>query len=328
MQADREWIETLGELGRAIASITPWYLAPWQYAIAQNPVVAGASAAMAAFSYWRGKSLSTRIADRARAAWSIGHNPQQEALRPSVFDRLALTLLGSPGAKAAWVFTSGKLFPAFVMLLALLVPAMFVDRSLLWLKSSHGDICPSQTRYEDLSSVIGQWQEIEFRADDPCMATKFRVRQGRRYELRLTLPPKGEWKDAGNEADWTGLDFSKLGWGQALIMYVGTPMRRNVGEPWFVPIARVGAYGSEEYALKPADTIEGLKPRDTMTSVITPRKNGQLFLFVNDAHSGFLPLAWLESNARQKSGWSAPHLYGNNTGTATVWIRREDRQDD
>ena len=105
------------------------------------------------------------------------------------------------------------------MLLALLVPAMFVDRSLLWLKSSHGDICPSQTRYEDLSSVIGQWQEIEFRADDPCMATKFRVRQGRRYELRLTLPPKGEWKDAGNEADWTGLDFSKLGWGQALIMY-------------------------------------------------------------------------------------------------------------
>ncbi len=167
-----------------------------------------------------------------------------------------------------------------------------------------------------------------FRADDPCLATKFRVRQGRRYELRLKLPAKGEWNDAGNDADWTGLNFSKLSWAQALIMYAGTPTRRNLGEPWFVPIARVGTFGSEEYVLTSADAAEGMKPRETMTSVLAPRKNDELFLFVNDAYSGLFPLAWLEPAARQKTGWSAHHLYGNNSGTATVSIRREDGEND
>ena len=326
-QLDQDWVETLGAVGRSVASITPWYLAPWQNAIAQNPIVAAILAALAFFCYRRGKSLRIGIADRARAAWGIGHNTQQ-ALRPSILDRLALALLGSPRAKATWAFTSGKLFPAFAGLLAVLLPAILIDRTLFWLKSTRGQICASQTPFEDLRGVTGQWQDIVFRADDPCLATKYRVRQGRRYELRLQLPPKGQWNDAGNEADWTGLNFSKLSWSQALIMYAGTPTRRSLREPWFVPIARVGNFGSEEYVLTPADVAEGKKPRETMTSVIAPRRNGELFLFVNDAYSGLFPLAWLEPAARQKTGWSAHHLYGNNSGTATVSIRREDGEND
>jgi hypothetical protein len=87
-------------------------------------------------------------------------------------------------------------------------------------------------------------------------------------------------------------------------------------------------YGSEEYVLTPADVVEGQKPRETMTSVIVPLKNGELFLFVNDAYSGLFPLAWLEPAARRTSGWSARHLYGNNSGTAKVSIRREDGEND
>jgi hypothetical protein len=111
-------------------------------------------------------------------------------------------------------------------------------------------------------------------------------------------------------------------------MYVSTPARRHLSEPWFVPIARVGTYGSEDYVLTPADVVEGMKPRQTMTSVITPRKNGELFLFVNDAYSGLFPLAWLDPVARQKTGWSTRHLYGNNSGAAVVAIRREDGEAD
>jgi uncharacterized protein (DUF2235 family) len=327
-QLDQDWVVTLGGVGKVVASITPWYLAPWQNAIAQNPVVAILLAGLAILSYWHGKWLSIRIADRARAAWSIGRSAGQTVLRPSVFDKLALWLLGSPRAKATWAFTSSKLFPAFAGLVAVLLSAILIDRAVFWTKSSRGKICVTQTRFEDLRPVRGQWQDIVFKADDPCLATKFRVRQGRRYELLLTLPPKGEWNDAGNEADWTGLDFSKLSWGQSLAMHAGSPVRRNLSEAWFVPIARVGTYGWEEYALTAADVAEGKKPREKMTSIITPRKNDELFLFVNDAYSGFLPLAWLEPIARRSSGWSAPHLYGNNSGTATVSIRREDRQDD
>ena len=127
VQLDQNWIVTLGEVGKFVASITPWYLAPWQNAIAQNPFVAGILAVLAFYSYRRGKSLSIRIADRARVAWSIGHDAEQRVLRPSIVDGLALRLLGSLRAKATWAFTSGKLFPAFAGLLAVLLPAI-LDR--------------------------------------------------------------------------------------------------------------------------------------------------------------------------------------------------------
>ena len=91
-------------------------------------------------------------------------------------------------------------------------------------------------------------------------------------------------------------------------MYAGTPTRRNLGEPWFVPIARVGTYGSEEYVLTSSDATEGMKPRETMTSVIAPRKNGELFLFVNDAYSGLFPLAWLESTLGRRPDGRPPSL--------------------
>jgi len=325
---DAGWVQTLGEVGKFVASITPWYLAPWQSAIAQNAVVAAILVALAILFYWRGSVLKLRIADRARAAWSIGHNRQPATLRQSFADTIALKLVRSPRAKATWAFSAGKLFPAFAMLLAVLVPTIMLDRTVFWLKYTSGKICTSHIPYEKLRPVTGKWQEISFKADDPCMTTEYRLRKGHRYELLLQLPHNGQWNDAGNEADWTGLDFSKLSWGQALAMHLGASARRKLGEPWFAPIARVGMYGSEEYALTPADVVEGQKPRETMTSVIVPLKNGELFLFVNDAYSGLFPLAWLEPTARRKSGWSARHLYGNNFGTAKVSIRREDGEND
>ena len=239
-------------------------------AIAQNPFVAGILAVLAFCSYRRGKSLSIRIADRARAAWSIGHDAGQRVLRPSIVDGLALRLLGSSRAKATWAFTSGKLFSAFAGLLAVLLPAILIDRTLYWLKSSRGEICASQTQFEDLRGVTGQWQNIVFRADDPCVATKFRVRQGRRYEL-LAVPPKGEWGDAGNEADWTGLNFSKLSWRQALAMYAAAPSAAIWARRGLCRL-RALAFGWEEYVLTPADVAEGKKPRETMTSIISPAK--------------------------------------------------------
>src|SRR6185295_3190280 len=92
---DAGWVQTLGEVGKFVASIKPWYLAPWQSAIAQNAVVAAILVALAILSYWRGSVLKLRIADRARAAWSIGHNRQPATLRQSFADTIALKLVRS-----------------------------------------------------------------------------------------------------------------------------------------------------------------------------------------------------------------------------------------
>jgi hypothetical protein len=62
-----------------------------------------------------------------------------------------------------------------------------------------------------------------------------------------------------------------------------------------VPVVRVGDTGLEYY------------PILEKTSTIRPKKDGQLFLYVNDA----LPPC---------PGWDC--LYRNNSGTATVTLRR------
>ena len=152
-----DWVGTLGDVGNAVASVTPWYLAPVaQCDSAKSRSSPAILAALAVFSYWRGKSLSIRIADRARAAWSIGHNTQHGALRPSVLDRLALKLLGSPRAKATWALTSGKLFPAFAgSCCARACPCDIGRPNALLAEVLAGEICASQTPYEDLRGVIG-----------------------------------------------------------------------------------------------------------------------------------------------------------------------------
>ena len=109
-------------------------------------------------------------------------------------------------------------------------------------------------------------------------------------------------------------------------MYIGAVFRRHLSDAWFVPIVRVGQYGSDERALVSADLAGETNPSRKVTGVLAPRTNGELFLFVNDAYSGLLPLAWLEEKARSVSGGWARHLYGNNVGTADVRIRREGGQ--
>ncbi|MBI2494620.1 MAG: hypothetical protein HYV94_21330, partial [Candidatus Rokubacteria bacterium] len=82
----------------------------------------------------------------------------------------------------------------------------------------------------------------------------------------------------------------------AAVMLAFAPFKRSFGREWFQPIARIGRYGKDPYSLGAPS--------------LRARTAGELFLFVNDAVVGVPGL------------WSV--LYGNNTGSATVTIRRID----
>jgi hypothetical protein len=318
----------LGEVGDFIASITPKYLSPWLNAFTQNPVVAGVLALAALFFAWRGKILRTLIGDRAREAWGMGRNVPTTAPGGSRLDRMVLRLNDSPQVNAAWNLVTWKVFPTFALGLTVILLLAFLDRSAFWLRSSTGNICVSETANEKLQLIDAQWRDITFRADDPCMATGYRLSRDRKYEIVINLLDDANWTDAGNAAYLPGLDFTKLSWRDAVAMNVGSLIRRHMWEPWFVPVARIGKYGSDEHVLVPVDVDGRKKPLRTMTTVLSPRSNGELFLFVNDAYSGLFPLAWIEPNARKATGLWAPHLYGNNEGTAQVRIRREGGRSD
>jgi hypothetical protein len=315
-ESDVNWLAPVSTVYERIDALAPSYVQPWLDAVARNPIVATILVLIAIVSYWRGKSLKVAIADRSQRAWNIGKMRSSRA-RPSLLDRLALRLLGSPAANTAWRFTSWKVFPALALLAAAVVMVTVIDRAAFWLQSSLGAICVSAPDIGKLPLVQEAKETRVFRTVEPCMATGLRLSRHHRYEISMQIPDGVAWKDRTLQADLTGLgNLSPL---ETLVMSAGVPVRRHLGAPWFVPIARVGQYGSDEHVLTSSDVAGGAKPRRILTSVIAPRRDGELFLFVNDAYSGLFPLGWITP---ETGDWKARHLYANNHGTANVTVRR------
>jgi hypothetical protein len=85
------------------------------------------------------------------------------------------------------------------------------------------------------------------------------------------------------------------------------PLKRHLFDERFKVVARVGSVGSDERVLAPDDD-----PKSNMLNVqITPRRSGELFLYVNDA-------IW---------GWPSLYrcFYDGNSGQATVVVQRPRR---
>ena len=315
-----DWQGPLGDLNEFAGSLAPSYVKPWLEAFANNPTTAAILAIVGLLSWWRGTGLKATIAERARVAWNVGNAKLPASPGPSYLDALALRLLASEPANASWHFAAWRLFPFVALLSAAILAVATLDRTAFWLQSSTGKICQSKSVSRNL--VLAQEQSFDFDTRDPCMATGLRLSRDHSYEISIEIPDTAAWTDGGNEADLTGLGLAKLGWLQTLIMASGVPARRHLQAPWFVPIARVGTYGSDEHVIVSSDVDGTAKPRKLMTSVLAPRSSGELFLFVNDAYSGLFPLSFLEPMARQNSGWFERHLYGNNGGIAKVKVRR------
>ena len=316
---NEDFVGPLSDIYQSVDSLAPSYVQPWLDAIARSPIVAAILALIAIVSYWRGKSLKNTIVDRSQLAWNIGKTRSSQA-RSSLLDRLALRLLASPAANATWRFASWKAFPAIALLAAAIVVVTVLDRTAFWLQSSAGGICASSPAKADGLPLVQATQETRvFQTAEPCMATGLRLSKDHRYEISIEIPDDAPWKDGKLPADLAGL--RDLSWPRALMMSTGVPLRRRLGAPWFVPIARVGKHGSDEHVLTPSDVEGTAKPRKILTSVIGPRRDGELFLFVNDAYSGLFPLQWLISTM-SKDYSQARHFYENNEGTATVKVRR------
>jgi hypothetical protein len=80
-------------------------------------------------------------------------------------------------------------------------------------------------------------------------------------------------------------------------------MRRELIRPWFRIVARTGGVGGEESFLDP-------DPKDfSIDEVLKATRDGELFLFVNDAVLGVPGLEGV--------------FYPNNAGTADVTITRK-----
>jgi hypothetical protein len=87
-------------------------------------------------------------------------------------------------------------------------------------------------------------------------------------------------------------------------MIAAVPLRRELIRPWFRVVVRLGGTGGEENFLDP-----DVADKFLVDEVVTARRDGELFLFVNDAVIGIPGLYNV--------------FYQNNQGSSKVTITRQ-----
>ena len=267
---------------RALNALVPAFASRWIDAFATNPGWFVLGAGLVSFFMWRGGRLGAQIVDEMRALWQTG-----------------ATTANPPGGwiyrlrtnRVYVVFFHGLkryVLPTAFAVIFLLGAMVILSRTAFMIASSWGLVCSTPRTVEPT-----------FRTSALCAATGVTLEAGARY--RITLTPEQRWDDNGIVPDgFEGFGREKMTWP----MYLGLPLRRSLTEPWFRPLARIGATGNDVYVLRPA----AASGTTTLVSEITARTAGPLFLYVNDT---VIPLPWL-----------ADFFYTNNRGTAKVQVDR------
>ncbi len=255
---------------RAAGAILPAVAGEWVEAFAANPGWFGVWAAVVAALMMVGRRLEYRTSDRMRNLWQA--RPTSGAWP----ERWPYRLRTHPLYR--WFFRLGKLhvLPTFFAALIVFVVFAGLSRVAFAITSSLGFVCRSSGM---ILLAKGPIVREGFRTDALCWASGLYLEAGRRY--RITIEPGSPWQDRGIDA---GPELTELEHPATTApLSLGLPFRRWLAEPWFRPIARVGARGSDEYVLTPADPSAHPAASPGLVSVIRTRTSGELFLYVNDA---------------------------------------------
>ena len=140
-----------------------------------------------------------------------------------------------------------------------------------------------------------------FDTSEFCRATGIELKSGgTRYTI--TIRPKSDWVDAGIPVKPGNSPLESASLFRKMLLYLGVPLRRELFEGWFTITVRYGGIGGEEafYYPDPTDPV--------IEFPLVPTRDGELFVFVNDAVLGIPGLYGL--------------FYWDNSGTAEISLKR------
>ena len=158
----------------------------------------------------------------------------------------------------------------------------------------------------ELKEVGQKSDPIEFGPSDLCTATRIMLTRGAHYRATIVpIEPVLAWSNGLTKFDFPIGGFATTEpppWYIRLYYSLFLPFRREFNHDWFRIVLRFGEIGGEEtfYDPDPTDPVIEFPFR--------PTRDGELFVFVNDAVIG-LPGLYRA-------------FYRNNTGTARLTIER------
>jgi hypothetical protein len=171
-------------------------------------------------------------------------------------------------------------------------------------------ICPAscEVRPNENDAALRHPDKV-FNISAVCKPTGIWVEQGLKYSIKLTAPgPKSgsPWKDGDITVSTRGPDTASMTFTDRLRQILYWPLKRHLFVQAFKVIARVGSTGSDETVLEADDD----KRTNDLDVVITPRRDGELFFYVNDS-------IWALDSQQDGS-----NFYKDNVGTATIEVRQ------
>ncbi len=203
-----------------------------------------------------------------------------------------------------WVLTKTKKYvaPAIFAGMFAYLGLTFVSHAFFNIQDHAGLVC----RDTGIAGGLAPGEKktlASFRPSELCQDMKVSVEKNAKYLLKITGTKS--FRDGDTEA-FKGIYFlDPLGTLPKIMMLARLPLRRELTRPWFRIVARFGSQGGEETFLDPdPDSKDG-----SIAEVIQATRNGELYLFVNDAVLGIPGLYG--------------YFYSDNTGTAEVTITRQ-----
>jgi len=294
-----------------IGIFLPDLVSPWLRAFKSHPGPLSSLVILLVGLIYIGGQLQVSIADRMRALWKPFTHPTTSATTTATLPNDIIYRFRTHWMyQAFFKFMKQQALPFMAGLVSVVLIFQGASQILFSMMNSGGFVC-NETQ-ESHVAVKGTSTKV-FSTNAVCWASGIQLKAGKRYRLTLTMNDQAPWNDNGIPTDVNGFTWEKM----TPPMYAGLLLRRHLGEPWFKPIARIGSQGSDEYPLHltippstPSD--ETIMPISTLITELKARRDGELFLFINDA---ILP---------GPEPWQV--FYQNNHGDATIMIQPLEEQ--
>jgi uncharacterized protein (DUF2235 family) len=279
----RSPVRWISDIIRLVGGFLPGFASTWVDGYARAPIPFVLLSLLVAFFTLWGMRIASRISNRMGAIWR--KTPSAPAGLPdNGIYRLRSNrayIWFHEGLKRRWA-------PAFFALLFAYLGLSLVSHVLYNIQDVAGLTCvessnlriPERPNWADKDKGKGgEPVPAPFEISKLCNPTGILLEKGVRYVVEVK--PTERWNDGDFKVPVGGFSANDPPvWYHRILLGLGVPLRRELTQDWFRIVLRYGRVGGEEVFLDP-------DPEDSKIEAnIKPTRDGELFIFVNDAVIG------------------------------------------
>ena len=290
-------IRWVSDIIRLIGGFLPGFASTWVDGYARAPGSFLLLCGLAGFFMLWGMRIASRISVCMGTIWRGVDNAPSGLPNDFVYRlRSSRTYIAfHENLKFRWA-------PAFFALLFVYLGLCLASHLAYNVQDVAGFTCKESA--EPTSMEKKEKRSVVFTTSALCNATGIMLEGNARYTVVIEEVAGDPWTDNGIPVPLGGFSpLNQPAWYHRIMLGLVVPLRREITQDWFRIVLRYGRVGGEEDFIVP-------DPDDyVLETPIKPTRNGELFIFVNDAVLGIPGLYDL--------------FYRNNKGTAKLTITRK-----